>query len=338
MTSKICVAIPAYNSSRTIKNVVTGALRYVSKVIVADDGSTDNTAEIAAKAGADVIFIEKNSGKGNALKEIFRKGAKEGYHAVITMDADGQHDTDEIPSFIDAHNKCADGIILGSRFHQKENIPGERYNAGYVADFFVSRAANQRIEDSQCGFRLYPLSLTKRLVLTTENFATETELLVKAGDMGFTITGIKTKALPSIHGSHLKPMHDVVAIASYLFFYLTIRLLKESASTRSFTYSPGNTMDKISRNNLMKITCQTIIIFTTAPLITLFLVEYFTLSSVINNFVSFRKSNVGFPRFVLAVYMLPVILLVVIVEKMLNIFGLKLKITNSFVERMYSTE
>ena len=113
MASKICVIIPAYNAEETIGPVVSGILEYVSRVLLADDGSTDQTARIAAEAGAEVIHIGKNRGKGHALKILFQRTADEGYDAVISMDADGQHDPKEIPRFIATHAEAPDNIIVG---------------------------------------------------------------------------------------------------------------------------------------------------------------------------------------------------------------------------------
>jgi len=157
MTSRICAVIPAYNAADTIQQVVKGTFNHVSRVIVADDGSTDNTSQAASEAGAEILLIEKNTGKGNALKRLFQHAENQGYDAVISIDADNQHNPEEIPLFLKAHRKYPDEIILGSRMHEKEKIPRARYNSMHIARFFVSLAANQFIEDTQCGFRLYPL-------------------------------------------------------------------------------------------------------------------------------------------------------------------------------------
>ncbi|MBW1642599.1 MAG: glycosyltransferase family 2 protein, partial [Deltaproteobacteria bacterium] len=97
ISEKICIIIPAYKAGNTIHQVVTGALKHVSKVIVADDGSEDNTAKAASQAGAEVIKIDRNQGKGHALKLLFQKAIEDGYDVAINMDADTQHDPDDIP-------------------------------------------------------------------------------------------------------------------------------------------------------------------------------------------------------------------------------------------------
>ena len=178
--SDICVIIPAYNAANTIGVVVRGALKHVPLVIVADDGSTDDTAGCAAEAGAEVIRFEKNRGKGHALKILFQTAIKRGLGVAISIDADCQHDTEDIPLFISMHQKHPNDLITGSRTLTAANMPRARYNAMQVARFYICLAANQFIDDTQCGFRLYPLGLIKKLKLVTEGYVTEAEILIKA--------------------------------------------------------------------------------------------------------------------------------------------------------------
>ncbi|MBI4684648.1 MAG: glycosyltransferase family 2 protein [Nitrospirae bacterium] len=336
MTSKLCVVIPAYNASKTIKSVVGGALKYVQKVIVADDGSTDNTASLASDAGAEVIVINKNKGKGNALKKLFQKAIEEGYKSVISMDADGQHDPDDIPLFINAHNTYREDIIVGSRMHEKEKIPRARYNSMHIARFYISFAANQFIEDTQCGFRLYPLSLIKKICLTTERYVTETEILLKAGDMGTAIRFVNIKTIYGDSESHFRPVIDVTLITAYVISYLHIKWFIEAAtSNKPFTYSFYNIRDKIGKNKILNGFFQTITAFTTLPAATLFLFEYIVLAPVINNFSSIRRLGCGFFKITVATYMLPVLLGVTIIEKILNNMGFQFNFVDGFIEQFY---
>ena len=337
MTSKICAVIPAYNAAETIKQVVRETLNHVSHVIVADDGSTDNTSGFAADAGAEIISIEKNRGKGNALKRLFQKAVDQGYDAVISIDADKQHDPEEIPLFLQAHRDYPHDIILGSRMHEKEKIPRARYNSMHVARFFVSLAANQYIEDTQCGFRLYPLSLIKKMTLTTHRYVTETEILMKAGDMGSTIRTVKIGALYGAHTSHFRTVLDVDAITAYVISYLAIKWFKESVSpNRPYTYSPNHIRDLIGKNKFINRRFQTLTALTIYPLTVFFLFEYLLLSSVVkNNFASIRKLDCGFFKIALATNMLLVLLFVATVEAMMNKIGFKARFTDRFVRTFY---
>lgn len=337
MSSKICVVIPAYNASETIKPVIKGALKHVSLVMVADDASTDNTAGLAAETGAEVLYINKNRGKGHALKMLFKKASDKGYDAAISMDADGQHNPKEIPLFMEAYNQHPNDLIIGSRMHEKEKIPRARYNSMHVARFYISIAANQFIEDTQCGFRLYPLSLIKNLQLTTGGYVTETEILVKAGDVGALTRPVKIGVVYSNNGSHFRPIKDFYAITAYLSFYLMIKWCKEGLSSdRPYTYSPNNICDRIGRHKTINSLLQFITFLTVLPATVLFLFEYLFFTPFIkNNFASTRRLNSGFSVITLATNMLPVLLITSIIEKVCGTIGFKVKLVDRLTERFY---
>jgi len=337
IVSKICVIIPAYNAAETISHVVRGALKHIPRVMVADDGSTDDTAMIAAEAGAEVISIDKNRGKGHALKVLFQRAVDEGYAAVISMDADKQHNPEDIPLFMKAHLKNPADIILGSRIHEKEKIPRARYNSMHIARFFVSLAANQFIEDTQCGFRLYPLTLLKKISLTTDRYVTETEILIKAGDMGYKIRAVKIQALYGAYTSHFRPVLDVDAITAYVISYLMIKWIKEGVSSDSpNTYSANNIRDVIGRHKFINGRFQTLTALTIFPMTVLFLIE-FKFFPIIkrNNFSSIRKLNCGFFKIILATHMLPVLLIIATVERISNFIGFRAKFTDGFIKIFY---
>jgi glycosyltransferase involved in cell wall biosynthesis len=336
IVSKICVIIPAYNAAGTISHVVRGALKYIPRVMVADDGSTDDTAMIAAEAGAEVISIDKNRGKGHALKLLFHRAVDEGYDAVISMDADKQHNPEDIPFFMKAHFKNPTDIILGSRIHEKEKIPRARYNSMHIARFFVSLAANQFIEDTQCGFRLYPLTLLKKISLTTDRYVTETEILIKAGDMGYKIRTVKIRALYGAYTSHFRPVLDVDAITAYVISYLMIKWIKEGVSDSPNTYSANNIRDVIGRHKFINGRFQTLTALTIFPMTVLFLIE-FQFFPIIkrNNFSSIRKLNCGFFKITLATHMLPVLLIIATVERIINFIGFRAKFTDWFIKIFY---
>jgi len=337
MASKVCVIIPAYNAAETISHVVRGALNQIPHVMVADDGSTDDTAMVAAEAGAEVISIDKNQGKGHALKVLFQQAVDEGYDAVISMDADKQHLLEDIPLFMQAHLKYPADIILGSRIHEKEKIPRARYNSMHIARFFVSLAANQFIEDTQCGFRLYPLTLLKKMSLTTDRYVTETEILIKAGDMGSNIRKVKIQALYGAYTSHFRPVLDVDAITAYVISYLMIKWIKEGVSSdRPNTYSPNNIRDSIGRHKFINNRFQTLTALTICPMTVLFWIGYkFTSIIKRNNFSSIRKLNCGFFKITLATHMLPVLLIIATVERINNFIGFNVTFTDGFINIFY---
>lgn len=338
MSFKICIIIPAYNASKTVGNVVSGALKYIPRVIVADDGSTDATGAVASSAGAELLTIGKNKGKGNALKLLFRKAMEEGYNAVISMDADGQHDPEDIPKFLAAYTLHKDNIIVGSRMHEKEKIPQARYNSMHIARFYISLVANQFVEDTQCGYRLYPLSLIKELRLVTEKYVTETELLMKAGDMGERIRFVNIKTIYGESGSHFRPIADITNITAYVISYIHIKWLIEGVTSNNpNTYSPrGHLRDMISRSKIADIFFQTLTAFTALPASVFYLIEYTLLPLLVpHNFASVRKLGCGFARITIATQMLPVVLIIAIIEKLGNKAGFKLNLVDGFVKRFF---
>ncbi|MBW1829148.1 MAG: glycosyltransferase family 2 protein [Deltaproteobacteria bacterium] len=335
--SDICVVISAYNAGKTIRYVIRGALKYVPLVIVADDGSTDDTATRAAEAGAEVIRIAENRGKGHALKILFQTAINRGFNAAISIDADGQHDAEDIPRFIQEHSRHPNDLISGSRTLTAANMPRARYNAMQMARFYISLAANQFIEDTQCGFRLYPLELIKNLKLVTEGYITEAEILLKAGDMGVRIRTLSIRAIYNDSISHFKAVGDGASIGLYLAYFLIIKWLIEGVSSnRPNTYSPGSLHDLIGKNRIVYRTLQVFAVSFIVPSTLFFLIEYIVLSSIIkNNFASVRALDVGFFRITLATHMAPVVMVLSIVDGIMNRYGLKVKLVDRMIEIFY---
>jgi glycosyltransferase involved in cell wall biosynthesis len=334
MISKICAVIPAYNAAQTIRDVVKGVLQHVSYVIVADDGSTDNTADIAAEAGARVILIDKNLGKGNALKVLFRQAIDEGYDAVLSVDADGQHDHADIPRFIESHHNYPESVIVGSRMHDIHKIPRGRYNSMHVARFYISLGANQFIEDTQCGFRLYPLSTVKNIISTTDRYVTETEFLLKAGDSGVKIRSLEIETIYSNNVSHFKPVTDIVAISFYVISYLPTKwFLEAMSSDRPNTYSRNNLRDFIGKNKTLNLAFEIFSVLTVFFVPPFFMILRLLLAPFIkNNFASIRKLHCSFFRIMIATYLLPLLLLIPPIEKLCSTLGIKIRLVNRFLK------
>ena len=337
-SEKICIVIPAYNAGSTVHQVVTGALKHVSKIIVADDGSEDNTAEVASQAGAEVIPIDRNQGKGHALKLLFEKAIEDGYEAVISMDADAQHDPDDIPNFINTHEKYPEDLIVGSRMHEKDKIPRGRYNSMHIARFFISLAANQFIEDTQCGYRLYPLSLIKKLHLTSDRYVTETEILIKTGDSGATIRPVR---ISTIYGaanvSHFRPVLDIDAITGYVISYLWVKWMIEGVSSnRPYTYTPHNFRDWVGDRKFINGRFMVFTWLTIFPMLIFYFLEYHLLSFFIkNNFASIRRMNRGFLPVFFSAYMLLVLLPLGILDLSLRTIGLNVNFMDPFIKMFY---
>ena len=152
----IIAAIPAFNEEGSIARIVIGARKYVDQVIVVDDGSTDNTGTIAKTHGAMVIRHPENQGYGAAIRTIFEKAKELQADQLVILDADGQHDPEEIPTLLSALDNDADAVI-GSRFLGDGHnlIPTYRKLGMKSLDFATNIAGNIDISDSQSGFRAY---------------------------------------------------------------------------------------------------------------------------------------------------------------------------------------
>jgi glycosyltransferase involved in cell wall biosynthesis len=338
MLPNLCIVIPAYNAARTIGDVVRGAATHVRKVIVADDGSIDGTGPIASAAGAEVIHITPNQGKGNALKVLFRTAIARGYDAAISMDADGQHDPEDLPQFLAAHRHSPASILVGTRMRDTRNIPRARYNAMHIARFYVSLVANQFVEDTQCGYRLYPLSIVQQLNLMTEKYVTETELLMKAGDMGHVIKFVGIRTIYGDCGSHFRPITDVALITAYVISYIQVKWLIEGVtSNHPNTYSSkAYPRDVISRHRIANVLFQCLTIVTALPASVFCLVEYALLPPLVPaNFASVRKLGCGFARITLATLTLPLVLMVACLAKVAAVVGLEVTMLDRLIEKCF---
>jgi len=176
----IGLVIPAYNAEPTVAEAVRGGARHLPRVVVVDDGSADDTAARAAAAGAEVIRHASNRGKGAALRTGFDLMTREGAEAVVTMDADLQHEPDEIPRLVGAWRGVGADLVIGSRQdHFGAMSPGRRagnrFSCGALRFF-----TGLEIPDSQSGFRLYAARFLRELTLRRDGYDAEVEVLLQA--------------------------------------------------------------------------------------------------------------------------------------------------------------
>ncbi|MPY68526.1 MAG: glycosyltransferase [Alphaproteobacteria bacterium] len=212
------VLIPAYNEAATIAAIVERAVCEVGRVLVVDDGSTDGTALAAERAGATVLRQDRNRGKGDALQMGLKAIGDAGYSYAVTLDGDGQHRAADIPAL--AAMAAPDRIVIGSRMSERHHIPSARYKANQTANFFISWACGTWIEDTQSGFRIYPLGVLERVRLRERRkygFVFESEILIEACRAGFRV---RTAPIPALYdntikrASHFRPVRDIAAIVA----------------------------------------------------------------------------------------------------------------------------
>ena len=336
----VCGIIPAYNARETIAGVVGGVLRHLGTVIVADDGSTDGTAEAARAAGADVIVLGENQGKGAALRLLFAEARRRGFSAVIALDADGQHDAADIPSFLRAHQDHPEAIVTGSRMEDPDGIPRHRRNAMLVARFFISLAANQFIEDTQCGFRLYPLSAIGSMALLKGRYVTETEILIKAGDSGRAIRSLPVRAhYPPGQSTHFRSIRDIAAISVYVISYLMVKWGIEGLRPGVVnTYrGPGTGRDAFFLSQLLDRVFEAVALLACLPLSVLYGLWYYAGRAFsVPALHSLSRSGIPVGSLLSSVLLLPVLLSVSIVDLIGNRLRIHPDLTTGFVRRHYS--
>jgi glycosyltransferase involved in cell wall biosynthesis len=211
---KTLVLIPALNAERSVGAVVRDCMLVCRDVLVIDDGSSDRTGEVAREAGAQVIRHPVNRGKGAALKTGFAHAQANGFDAVITLDADGQHLPHEIPKFLAARAETAGDLIIGGRAHLFGQMLPRRRFANRFSARSIAFASNTAVTDSQSGFRLYSAHLLRSVRLRTDGFDLESEVIVYAGRRGFKVVTIPIE-LGFVDGqstSHYKPLVDTLRI------------------------------------------------------------------------------------------------------------------------------
>jgi len=192
LTNRFVVAcVPAFNEEKNIGGVVIRALKFVDRVVVCDDGSSDLTGDIARGLGAIVVRHERNMGYGAALKSSFQEALRLGADVVVTLDGDGQHDPGEIPRLVRRLEKGDVDIVIGSRFVEgggseaprwREN--GIRFISGLVSNDGLS------ITDAQSGFRAYCRGTIDSLSLTEDGMGASTEILLKSEDKGLRVAEV----------------------------------------------------------------------------------------------------------------------------------------------------
>ncbi|MGE5465330.1 MAG: glycosyltransferase family 2 protein [Betaproteobacteria bacterium] len=222
----ILVAIPAYNEEVAIGSVVLRSLKYADDVIVVDDGSTDNTAEVAALAGARVVKHEKNGGYGAAIKTCFDTARKVGVDIMIIIDADGQHSPDDIPKMVEKMVSARSDIVIGSRFvdgnEKNQRIPAYRKFGMKVLDTATAAGSGLNVTDTQSGFRAYSKKAIEHIRIGDGGMGAGSEILIEAADHKLNIAEVPIKVRYDLKGTSsknpiahgLSVMRSIVGFAS----------------------------------------------------------------------------------------------------------------------------
>ena len=213
---KICVLIPTYNNAQTLEQVVNDALRYTDQVIVVNDGSTDGTSAILEKfPNLRKVSYDKNRGKGYALRTGFAFALAEGFDYAITMDSDGQHFAADLPSFLNVLNENPESIIIGARNMDQSTVPGKSSFGNKFSNFWFWVTTGIRMDDTQSGYRWYPIRRMRNINFFTRKFEFEIEVLVRSSWIGIPVKSIPVEVFYPEKGkriTHFRPFKDVTRI------------------------------------------------------------------------------------------------------------------------------
>lgn len=211
--------------------------RYCAHVLVVNDGSTDSTAQILAAEGVGTISYAPNRGKGYAIRRALRYAEEHGYRYMITIDSDGQHFASDIPKFVEEIEKTPDALLVGARNLRSDNMPGKNTFANKFSNFWFRVETGMRLDDTQSGFRLYPVRRMKGMRFLTRRYEFEVEVLVRAAWRGIAVRNIPVNVFypeKDERVTHFRPGKDFTRISilntflvlGALLFYYPWRFLR----------------------------------------------------------------------------------------------------------------
>jgi glycosyltransferase involved in cell wall biosynthesis len=202
------VVIPCFNEGASIAALVAAARRQFPRVLVVDDGSTDDTSVLARAAGATVVSHARNLGKGAALRTGLSQALKQGFEWAFTLDGDGQHAPEDLSTFLRCAEQTGALLVVGNRMPNARAIPWLRRQVNRWMSRQLSRRAGKHLPDTQCGFRLIHLATWAALPLQTEHFEAESETLMAFLAAAHPVAFVPIRVISRGRSSHIHPVAD----------------------------------------------------------------------------------------------------------------------------------
>lgn len=207
---RILIIIPAFNAARHLPELIAriGVFAASADILIVDDGSTDDTAAVAAGLPCRTVSLPVNRGKGAALKTGFAYAVREEYDGVVTLDADLQHPPESLPLFLSRHGTA--DLAVGRRDIGPGRMPWPRILSNTLTSLAVSIMGRVSVRDSQSGYRFISVPALKRLRPAADGYEAESELLFRAGRLGMSVTEVP---IPTIYGrssSFIHPVRDTL--------------------------------------------------------------------------------------------------------------------------------
>ncbi|WP_294959186.1 DUF2062 domain-containing protein [uncultured Flavobacterium sp.] len=305
-----CVIVPTYNNQKTLKKVLDSILDFTTNIIIVNDGSTDSTAEILKSySQLTQIHHPKNLGKGRALRNGFRKALELDFEYAITIDSDGQHFAADIPVFLEAIQEEPNALLIGSRNMTQENVPKKSSFGNKFSNFWFKFETGIKLDDTQSGFRLYPLRLLPKRFYTNK-FEFEIEVIVRAAWKGVAVKNIPIQVLydPAERVSHFRPFQDFTRISilntvlvTNALLYIKPRDFFRRAKKKGFKKFFLEDILESNDSNFKKSAAIALGIFIgLSPFWGFQTVLLFTFAALfrLNKVIAYLTSNVSFPPFI----------------------------------------
>ena len=210
--NKIAAVIPFFNEKNTVHRIIQATLKHVDAVIAIDDGSTDDSAvNISLLKNITLLKNNTNRGKGFSLRKGLNYAVENGFDELVTLDADLQHNPDEIPLLVSKLNEYH--IVIGNRLNNLKGMPLQRKISNNITSKLLSIKTGQKILDSQCGFRAYRSEVIRNVKTNTDGYEAESEIVIKASLLGYQIgfTDITT-----IYGDEISKMTPVKSTIGFI--------------------------------------------------------------------------------------------------------------------------
>jgi len=224
--ARILVCIPAFNEAKSITEIISKSKKYASGVIVYDDGSSDDTSEVAKSAGAIVIRNPENKGYGVAIRSLFQAAKEQDADIMVTLDSDGQHDPDQIAEVIEPLKQGFD-IVIGSRFLKrdgKQKVPRYRSFGIKTITKLTQAASYHGLTDSQSGFRAYNKNALSKINLFEDGMAVSVEILLRAKEKNLSTVEVPiTISYDSRETSTHNPISHGIGVLYSVFQFISLR-------------------------------------------------------------------------------------------------------------------
>lgn len=231
-SERLVALVPAFNEGAAVGEVVAQVRDKGLPVLVIDDGSTDDTAGRAREAGATVLSLTSNQGKGAALQAGFRWALGEGYDALLTLDADGQHDPMEIPALRKAYAEKDVDLVIGAR--NFDDMPWTRYTTNMLGRWTFSWVTGQPMPDNQSGYRLLSARLAAACLQSVEKgYEFEVDMIVISIERGYNLAWVPIRTIYNEHPSHINHVKHVYQYGRLL---LQVRRRLKDVPRRTTTF------------------------------------------------------------------------------------------------------